>query len=95
MSCHACNGTGFGPCQDHLEACGVCGGFGPSPPDPDDASTGTPFKDVPPGKVFRSTGGFIGMKRACGLCVSYADGGDAMLDPDAECFRIVIGGWAT
>lgn len=27
MSCSACNGTGFGPCQDHLEACEACGEY--------------------------------------------------------------------
>lgn len=27
MSCHACNGTGQRPCQDHIEACEICGGF--------------------------------------------------------------------
>jgi hypothetical protein len=62
-------------------------------PNPADASTGTPYKDIRPGDVFRTASGFRGMKRACGLCVSHADGGDVMLDGDCECWRIVIGGW--
>lgn len=34
--CWACKGTGHGPCQDHLEACEVCGGFPPEPSQPSD-----------------------------------------------------------
>src|ERR1700735_4212790 len=60
---------------------------------PDDASTGTPYKDIPPGWVFRSTRGFKGTKKANGQCVDHRNGGDVMLDADAECWRIVIGGW--
>jgi hypothetical protein len=62
-------------------------------PSHDDASTGTPFRDIRPGDVFRTASGFRGTKRANGQCVDYRDGGDVMLDGDVECWRIAIGGW--
>lgn len=65
------------------------------PPNPADASTGIPYRDVPPGKVFRSAGGFRGMKRANGQCVDHRNGGDVLLEEDRECWIIVVGGWIT
>lgn len=59
----------------------------------DDKSTGTPFRDIRPGAVFRTARNFIATKRGHFLCVSHKDGADVWIDPDTECWEIKIGGW--
>lgn len=62
-------------------------------PNPDDASTSTPYRDVLPERVFRTASGFRGTKRHNGQCVDHRSGGDVLLEADTECWPIVIGGW--
>ena len=63
-------------------------------PNPDDAPPrGIPFRDVPPGRVFRTAEWHRYTKRANGTCVAYSDGGDAFLEGERECFLISLGGW--